>query len=75
MNTPLVEIDGDEMTRVLWVAVKETLLEPFVELKTECYDLSVTERDKTGDRVLLEIKKRYPFEMRGLRRFCAMGWG
>ncbi|MDR0638781.1 MAG: NADP-dependent isocitrate dehydrogenase [Spirochaetaceae bacterium] len=51
MKTPLVEIDGDEMTRVLWAAVKETLLEPFVELKTECYDLSVTERDKTGDRV------------------------
>ena len=51
MKTPLVEIDGDEMTRVLWAAVKETLLEPFVDLKTERYDLSVTERDKTGDRV------------------------
>ncbi|MDR1469212.1 MAG: NADP-dependent isocitrate dehydrogenase [Spirochaetaceae bacterium] len=54
MKTPLVEIDGDEMTRVLWAAVKETLLEPFVELKTARYDLSVTERDKTCDRVTHE---------------------
>jgi isocitrate dehydrogenase len=54
MTTPLVEIDGDEMTRVLWAAVKETLLAPFVDLRTEYYDLSVTARDETGDRVTRE---------------------
>jgi isocitrate dehydrogenase len=51
MRVPLVEIDGDEMTRVLWAAVKGVLLAPFVDLKTEYYDLSVTARDETGDGV------------------------
>ena len=51
MKTPLVEIDGDEMTRVLWPMVKEKLILPFVELKTEYYDLHVSQRDKTDDKV------------------------
>jgi isocitrate dehydrogenase len=51
MKNPLVEIDGDEMTRVLWAMIKEKLLLPFVELKTEYYDLSITNRDATADRV------------------------
>ena len=51
MKTPLVEIDGDEMTRVIWAWVKEILLEPFVELKTEYFDLGLKERERTKDRV------------------------
>ncbi len=51
MTTPLVEMDGDEMTRVLWAEVKAKLLLPFVDLKTEYYDLSVKHRDETDDRV------------------------
>ena len=51
MKTPLVEMDGDEMTRILWKMIKEELLEPFVELKTEYYDLGLPERDRTDDKV------------------------
>lgn len=54
MKTPLVEIDGDEMTRVLWPIVKEKLILPFVELKTEYYDLGIEERDKTDDQVTID---------------------
>ena len=51
---PIAELDGDEMTRILWRQIKETLLEPFVELNTEYYDLSLPHRDETGDKVTLE---------------------
>ena len=51
MNTPLVELDGDEMTRIIWKQIKQILLEPYVELKTEYYDLGLENRDKTEDRV------------------------
>ncbi len=51
MKTPLVEMDGDEMTRVLWQVVKDRLLLPFVDLKTEYYDLGVKHRDDTHDGV------------------------
>ena len=51
MTTPLVEIDGDEMTRVLWKWIKEILIEPYVDLKTEYYDLGLPERDRTDDKV------------------------
>ena len=51
MVTPIVEMDGDEMTRILWQWIKEILIEPFVELKTEYYDLGLPERDKTDDKV------------------------
>ena len=54
MKTPLVEMDGDEMTRVLWKWIKEILVEPFVELKTEYYDLGLKERDKTDDKVTVD---------------------
>lgn len=54
MITPLVEMDGDEMTRILWQWIKEILIEPFVELKTEYYDLGLPERDKTDDKVTAE---------------------
>lgn len=54
MTTPLVEIDGDEMTRVLWQWVKEILILPYVDLKTEYYDLSLENRDATDDKVTVE---------------------
>lgn len=54
MTTPLVEMDGDEMTRILWKWIKEILLEPYVELKTEYYDLGLPEREKTKDKVTLD---------------------
>ncbi len=51
MKTPLVEMDGDEMTRVLWREIKDILIKPFVELKTEYYDLGLKNRDATDDEV------------------------
>ncbi len=54
MVTPLVEMDGDEMTRVIWKEIKEILLEPYIDLKTEYYDLGLEHRDKTDDRVTTE---------------------
>ena len=44
MTTPLVEMDGDEMTRILWKMIKEILLEPYIELNTEYYDLGLVDR-------------------------------
>ncbi len=54
MKTPLVEMDGDEMTRIIWKKIKETVIEPFVDLKTEYYDLSIQNRDATDDQVTVD---------------------
>ena len=54
MITPLVEMDGDEMTRVLWQIIKDELILPFVDLKTEYYDLGLKHRDETGDQVTVD---------------------
>ncbi|MDD7266743.1 MAG: NADP-dependent isocitrate dehydrogenase [Lachnospiraceae bacterium] len=54
MTTPLVEMDGDEMTRVLWTMIKEDLILPFVNLKTEYYDLGLEHRNATGDQVTFD---------------------
>ena len=54
MTTPLVEMDGDEMTRVLWTMIKDTLILPFVELKTEYYDLGLLHRNETQDQVTVD---------------------
>ncbi|MCR4840793.1 MAG: NADP-dependent isocitrate dehydrogenase [Lachnospiraceae bacterium] len=54
MTTPLVEMDGDEMTRILWKWIKDELILPFVDLKTEYYDLGLEERDKTSDQVTMD---------------------
>ena len=54
MTTPLVEMDGDEMTRVLWKIIKEELILPFVDLKTEYYDLGLPNRDATQDQVTMD---------------------
>jgi len=57
MTTPLVEMDGDEMTRVIWKWIKEQLILPFVDLKTEYYDLGLPHRDETGDQVTIDAAK------------------
>ena len=54
MKTPLVEMDGDEMTRILWADIKKLLIEPFVDLKTEYYDLGLKHRDETRDQVTID---------------------
>ncbi len=62
MTTPLVEMDGDEMTRILWQMIKEELLFPFIDLKTEYYDLGLEHRNETDDRVTVdsaEATKKY----------------
>ena len=62
MMTPLVEMDGDEMTRILWKMIKEELLLPFVDLKTEYYDLGLEKRDETNDQITIdaaEATKKY----------------
>ena len=62
MTTPLVEMDGDEMTRILWKMIKDELILPFVDLKTEYYDLGLPHRDETNDQVTIdsaEATKKY----------------
>ena len=62
MNTPLVEMDGDEMTRILWKLIKDELLNPFIDLKTEYYDLGLEHRNDTDDQVTVdaaEATKKY----------------
>lgn len=62
MKTPLVEMDGDEMTRILWKWIKEILIEPYVDLKTDYYDLGLENREKTKDQVTIdsaEATKKY----------------
>ncbi len=62
MKTPLVEMDGDEMTRILWKWIKDILLEPYIDLKTEYYDLGLEYREKTKDKVTFdsaEATKKY----------------
>ena len=62
MKTPLVEMDGDEMTRILWQMIKEELITPFVDLKSEYYDLGLEHRNETNDQVTIdsaEATKKY----------------
>ncbi len=62
MNTPLVEMDGDEMTRILWQMIKDELLLPFIDLNTEYYDLGLEHRNETNDQVTVdsaEATKKY----------------
>ena len=69
MTTPLVEMDGDEMTRILWQWIKEELLLPFVDLKTEYYDLGLPEREKTRDQVTFD--SAYATQKYGVAVKCA----
>ncbi|HIT84840.1 MAG TPA: NADP-dependent isocitrate dehydrogenase [Candidatus Ornithomonoglobus intestinigallinarum] len=54
MKTPLVEMDGDEMTRIIWKMIKDILLEPYIDLKTEYYDLGLVHRNETNDQVTID---------------------
>ena len=54
MKTPLVEMDGDEMTRILWTMIKDELLLPFIDLKTEYYDLGLEKRNETNDQITVD---------------------
>ena len=54
MTTPIVEMDGDEMTRILWQMIKDNLLLPYIDLKTEYYDLGLEYRDETDDQVTID---------------------
>jgi isocitrate dehydrogenase len=58
MKTPLVEMDGDEMTRVIWQQIKDILICPYVDLKTEYFDLGLASRDQTGDQITLDAAYR-----------------
>jgi len=57
MITPIVEMDGDEMTRILWQMIKDELLLPFIDLKTEYYDLGLENRNATDDQVTVDSAK------------------
>ena len=69
MKTPLVEMDGDEMTRIIWKMIKDELLTPFIDLKTEYYDLGLPERDKTNDKVTYDAS--YAAKKYGVAVKCA----
>lgn len=58
MKTPLVEMDGDEMTRIIWQQIKDILLTPFIDLKTEYFDLGLENRDRTEDQVTVDAANR-----------------
>ena len=69
MTTPLVEMDGDEMTRILWKMIKEQLLESFIDLKTEYYDLGLEHRNATNDQVTFD--SAYATQKYGVAVKCA----
>ena len=69
MTTPLVEMDGDEMTRILWAMIKDKLILPFVDLKTEYYDLGLLHRNETRDQVTLDAS--YATKRLGVAVKCA----
>ena len=54
MSTPIVEMDGDEMTRILWKMIKDNLLEPYIELNTKYYDLGLEKRNETNDQITVD---------------------
>ena len=81
MTTPLVEMDGDEMTRIIWQMVKDELLKPYIDLNTEYYDLSLKNRDDSNDQITIEAaifsegaEKRFSKKsgMVALPRCCVM---
>ena len=69
MTTPLVEMDGDEMTRIIWKMIKDILLTPYIDLKTEYYDLGLKNRDATGDKVTTD--SAYATKKYGVAVKCA----
>lgn len=69
MKTPLVEMDGDEMTRIIWQQIKDILLTPYIELKTEYYDLGLKKRDETNDQITVDAA--YATKKYGVAVKCA----
>lgn len=69
VNTPLVEIDGDEMTRILWAWIKELLLDPYLDMQTDYYDLSIQKRDETDDQITVDAA--HAIKQRGVGVKCA----
>ncbi len=69
MKTPLVEMDGDEMTRIIWKMIKDILFNPYIDLKTEYYDLGLENRDKTNDQVTFD--SAYATKKYGVAVKCA----
>ena len=61
MITPLVEMDGDEMTRIIWQQIKDILITPYVDLKTEYYDLGLVKRNETDDQITIDPTRMYRF--------------
>ena len=57
VNNPIVELNGDEMTRIIWDFIKKKLILPYLDLKIESYDLSIQNRDKTADKVTIDSAK------------------
>ena len=69
MKTPLVEMDGDEMTRIIWKMIKDILLTPYIDLKTEYYDLGLEHREATDDQVTFD--SAYATKKYGVAVKCA----
>lgn len=69
MTTPLVEMDGDEMTRILWQMIKDELLLPYIDLKTEYYDLGLEHRNETDDQVTVDSANGH-IEVRRCCKMC-----
>ncbi len=69
MTTPLVEMDGDEMTRILWKIIKDELIYPFIDLKSEYYDLGLEYRNETNDKVTFD--SAYATQKYGVAVKCA----
>ena len=69
MTTPLVEMDGDEMTRILRKMIKDNLLEPYIDLKTEYYDLGLEHRNETDDQVTVDSALATK-EIQSCRKMC-----
>jgi isocitrate dehydrogenase len=57
VKTPLVELDGDEMTKIMWKIIKDKFILPYLDIKLEYYDLSIEYRDKTDDQVTMDAAK------------------
>ena len=66
MTTPLVEMDGDEMTRILWKMIKDELIYPFIDLKSEYYDLGLEYRNETNDQVTFDSAPIFVFVSKNL---------
>jgi len=69
MKTPIVDMAGDEMAQIIWAMVKEKLLKPYVQLKTEYYDLSLQNRDETDDQITIQAAEAIKKHVVGVK--CA----